>query len=580
MIYTFKKVKIFPFLLLLLFIGTAAIYSGCKKEKPEDNNPGTTNNNGITAEKTNVKTFEIINLKVNQTLSDKYNATFGSTAIELLKTSDSTLTFYVPDVTEGAYALKFELADINFNVTKTPEVNADQLVSVLFQNFDTKVSELNPVTNEEKSEVDSMNIFKQEILKVFNSLTEEQKRQTALFYEANKEVFKSFSDNVQNNFDAPTSLGKQSDCPRTDYKTFYDCTSANLANSYSNFKSSSREFVRMIAMAGAMGGVALKMSALGPVALGITAVGMSLPLSMAIYLGAVEVWPAWVKLRNDTYEYLKAPWIFREELFNSIQTEYGNDSYTDLNLDAGFRTLKSGDGDVTQNTGTFISALSSLNTYWEKLSSLFGKLPSFQSNQKNVTLTANEIKITNISNPYVKLFEQDGEKVKFKSTTGNEETFTYNIKVNKEGFVEEKTVDAKVLAGDPCTNGSMSAPVINNVQLECNSNNQIAMLISFTANGTGALISSGSGWCDPENTCYPVRLYFLNPGAPEYSIAYNGYNVRLKSGNSNNGVIEITIKNCISGKSAIESLESYYPGYKWKIELMNQCNQRSNQISL
>ena len=36
---------------------------------------------------------------------------------------------------------------------------------------------------------------------------------------------------------------------------------------------------------------------------------------------------------------------------------------------------------------------------------------------------------------------------------------------------------------------------------------------------------------------------------------------------------------CINGQSAAQSLESNYPNYEWKVELMNQCNQRSNQVS-
>ncbi|ANE51495.1 hypothetical protein [Flavisolibacter tropicus] len=121
------------------------------------------------------------------------------------------------------------------------------------------------------------------------------------------------------------------------------------------------------------------------------------------------------------------------------------------------------------------------------------------------------------------------------------------------------------------------APVINGITLDCASSG-IRFNVSFTAGGSGIIPSGGSGWCDPAETCYPVRLYFLNPGATEWSIAYNGYSASMVSGTVNQGVVGIYIKNCLSGKSAAESLQAYYTGYRWRVELMNRCNKRSNIV--
>jgi hypothetical protein len=128
-------------------------------------------------------------------------------------------------------------------------------------------------------------------------------------------------------------------------------------------------------------------------------------------------------------------------------------------------------------------------------------------------------------------------------------------------------------------NASTTPPVINSYALGCSSAGEIKIDVAFTANGPGILTGSGSGYCDPAQDCYPVRLYFLNPGATEWSIAYNGYSAKLLSGTVNNGVVEVSIyKNCLTGKSAGESLQAYYPNYQWKIELMNKCGQRSAQV--
>src|SRR5690606_12434708 len=83
----------------------------------------------VVAQKRNVRTYEIVNIIAHENLACKYSGTFGSVAVELLKTSDSTLTFYVPDVATGEAQLKFDLATIDFNVTKTQEINSDQLIT-------------------------------------------------------------------------------------------------------------------------------------------------------------------------------------------------------------------------------------------------------------------------------------------------------------------------------------------------------------------------------------------------------------------------------------------------------------------
>jgi hypothetical protein len=553
-----------------VILGMTAINS-CKK----DNGPEPDPDKSVTAEKTNVNTYEIINLIAHVNLADRYDATFSSIPIELLKTSDSTLTFYVPDIDEGEASLKFDLATINFNVTKTAEVDANQLIADITQNFDTQTGLLNPITQDEIAEVNSLSQYKQEVISLFNSLTEDEKRQAVLFYEANKEVFKSFASNSFANLDDSTIMNKQSECPRTNFKSFYGCTAGNLGDAAIDLKNASKEFLTMLALAGVS-------AYLAPASFGLSASGTVLALGTAGYLLITEVRPAALHFKHSLFPFLNANWIFSKALFQATTEVFQDQTSTSLNLAPKFRSMTSNDGNVNSGSGYFINAMTTLSEYWNKLTAIFGNVPTYQNTEEPANLATNEISISNISNSNVQYLGNTGQSVKFKSLSGNEENFSYNISVSKEGFVEEKTVTGKVLASDPCTNGTMTAPVITSVQLECNANNNIAILVSFTANGTGAVIGGGSGWCDPISNCYPTRLYFFIPGATEYSIASNSYYATLRSGNSNAGVIEITLSgsgSCTNGQSAAQSLESNYPNYEWKVELMNQCNQRSNQLS-
>ncbi|WP_018477005.1 Ig-like domain-containing protein [Pontibacter roseus] len=154
-----------------------------------------------------------------------------------------------------------------------------------------------------------------------------------------------------------------------------------------------------------------------------------------------------------------------------------------------------------------------------------------------------------------------------------------------------RKVDGTPLAGAPvlfsakalseCELGAISAPVITKVEFACDASNGVSILVSFRANGSGVL-TSGSyyGHCPQEQQCYPVRLYFWSPGAWQWENSSNGYDARLKSGTPNEGVVEIRFKkSCLSGKTPLETMKAFYPSYKWQIELMNRCNQRSARYS-
>jgi hypothetical protein len=567
------KKTLLLFLAVILFIGN----NSCKKST--DQNANTTSD--LQTQKTDVKTFEIVNIISHKSLDDKYTGTFGSKAIDIIKTSDTTLTFFVPNVEAGDATLNFSLGSIKFNVSKTIEVPVTQFITTFTQNFDTRINQVNPSTPNETARIDSSKKYKQDALALFNSLTNEQKREAILFYEANKNIFQTAINNTFSRFDTTTVMARQSDCPRTNYKDFYGCTADNLATSANELKKVSKEFLTMTAMATGSAAVGWKTFALGPLAWGITAVGTVLPAGVAIHLFFAEVQPAYLEFQSSLTPFLKANWIFSKAFTLSVIEVFQDQVSTNLNLTPKFRTITENDGNVNQGSSLLISAMSSLKEYWNKLNKFFGTFPTFTNSESSTTLATNEISVSNISNSNVQYLGNVGQSLKFKSVTGTEQTFNYKLTVNKQGFTEEKVLIGKVLAANPCSTGTTTAPTLSGVQVECNATNgRITILVPFTANGLGALIGGGSGWCDPLNTCYPTRLYFLSPGATDYSIAYNGYNVTLKSGNSNSGVVEITLNaSCQSGQTVAQALQATYPNYQWKVEMMNQCNQRSNQVS-
>jgi hypothetical protein len=264
-------------------------------------------------------------------------------------------------------------------------------------------------------------------------------------------------------------------------------------------------------------------------------------------------------------------------------------------IQAKYRSLMNTDN--ADSGSTISSIIENYNNLKEKYNGFVNALPSIlkpgyimnslKSTYQSTTRTIYNqyISITNVSNTNVKLEQlnqADGStKIKVTNTSDSDQTFTYDVNYTNSKFSNglTKTVYAKVLAANSCNEGTTTAPVITSVDFDCNAANEISILISFTANGSGILPYGDYGACDVSTLCYPVRLYFMTPGDTEYGVAANGYSARLKSGTVNSGVVEITIIYCQNGKTPLESLQANYPNYKWKVELINQCNQRSNQVS-
>ncbi|KAA9332370.1 hypothetical protein F0P96_12925 [Hymenobacter busanensis] len=439
--FSAKSTFLLPARLVAALFALLVLAGGCTKD-PADPAQDAPDDKKLTAEKSNVGTYELVNLKATGPVAAaRYTATFGSLPVELVKTGDSTLTFFVPEVSIGEQYLQFEKSKVRFVVAQTKDTDPAQLVTNLTTTLDAQLVALNPNTPAEVAEVNAIKQQKQDVLTLFNSLTPAQKRQTALFYEANKGVFKAFTNNVAATLDGPTVFRTQgqSNCPRTDFKAFYGCTADNLASAAGDLKNSSKKFLEMLLLGGAA-------AYLAPASFGLSAAAATLALGTAGYLLITEVRPAALQFKRALWPFLEANWIFGKGLYLYTVSEFNNNANTDLNLKPAFRPVAEGDGQVNAGTARFLGAMSALKGYWAKLTAVFGAVPSYNNSTAATTLAASNITVSGISNPNVQLVSQTGQQVKFKSLSGQPETFSYHLKVTKEGFVEEKDLTGKVLA--------------------------------------------------------------------------------------------------------------------------------------
>lgn len=406
------------------------------------------NQYGLVVQQQQVKTYEFTSVIAKTDLQERYPATFGDAEIELIRTSDTTLSFIVPDVTSGPQSLTFDLGRLEFSVTRTEVPEPDQLVGNVFSQFDKEISQLetDTVAMPDQQELEEAAAYKKEVMDFYNSLSVEEQRGAALFYEANKDMFAPFRSNVISTYDAPTVLIRsQSDCPTSDFKAFYSCTAGNLGQSIVEIRQGLRKLSQWVAYLAVLSEVAVFT---GPVGIGLTAVGTTLSMTAALYILATEVKPAFTRFRSNLIPFLRANWILGEATFLVVVEAFSNGIRTNLNLDAKFQSVSTGDAAVSSEVGFFIRTYNRINSLWDEFSQVFGSLPGFSQSEMPFEFEGDEVMISGISNDKVKLVSQNGEQVAFESSSEEEESFTFTITVKKEGFEQSETVNATIAPGE------------------------------------------------------------------------------------------------------------------------------------
>lgn len=568
--------------------------SSCSKEEEATQ----TEPISLSAEKNQYAPYEIVSIGASENLFTAQSFTAKINNIEIIIGSNENIaSFVLPNLSNGNYELNFSLNEKNYIVPITvyslsSVLNADQYFTEIQSGINQNINDLNLQITQLEQNATNPNEYanlQNDVIKytnllndyttAYNNLSAIEKQEFAKTMAANKASIDEYNDLTAALRSSTASLRNAQSVQ--DYETGVELSKVAYLSS---IVFTVAHIPAMITTAKLMASPIPWVSAGATLATGLIFVSYCINLDETI--------TASVNLTNKSLK----PFEF---ITQTSQTIYNNGVETASDIKAKYRSLINSDSNNAENGGTINTIVEKYNYFRDKYNEFINELPSIfrpsyvmtslksTYNSTTRSIYNQYVSITNTSNPNVTLqkFNQPDGSIKLKATTTatTAQTFTYDVNYTNSNFTNglTKTVNATVLPLDPCDQGTETAPTITGVQLECDANNALVILVSFTAEGSGVLINGGSGWCEPEDICYPTRLYFLSNGATEYSIAYNGYNVVLKSGTVNAGVIQITIYNCstcAAGQSASQSLEACY-GHDWKVELMNQCNQRSNQVS-
>lgn len=433
--------KLIPIVYVVSFTAIYMLFNSCNK-KTDDSKPIIPNNNAFVAEKTDVNTYEIVNLSTKLSTSAKYNGLFGTTPIALFKTSDSTVAFIVPDLSSGQYELQFDSTLIKFNLVKTQETNPDQLVTTIFESYDLYVSILPQNTEQDKAYIETLKKFKQDVSDNYNSQTTEQKKLTALFYTANKDLFKSFDENLTTNLDEPIQQRQLSECPETTKEEYGECV-AEILGSLAEYLNIA--FDKVI--------LPFEYNEISE---------WEIPFWSAIRLRLTEKHNI-IFFRDQLGIFIEKKWILNENLFDKVETVYADEAFTDMNIQASYRPIDPvKDEHFSSNIDNFFLQVSSLRYKWNILTFL-GPFPDYNKDVVPIRLQTDEIIISNISKPdEISIADRDGESVKFNNKTDQDVYFSFDILAKREGFFRTKTAVYVKVEADADSTAIYHAAVIGN----------------------------------------------------------------------------------------------------------------------
>lgn len=164
---------------LLIIATVLAVIVSCSKDDDGGSTP-------INADGGEVITSQLVKVKLPDTelSEEEYDGTFGQTPVKLLKTGEFELTFYTPSNEIGDAVLNIPALNATIRyISKQGALNGstDEVISALKNNLAAFSATLgdDSESNDLKVTLNNFNIY-------YDNLTDEEKKQAALFYQTNK----------------------------------------------------------------------------------------------------------------------------------------------------------------------------------------------------------------------------------------------------------------------------------------------------------------------------------------------------------------------------------------------------------
>lgn len=417
----------------LILVSLVSLSCSVDKEDTEENFPD--NGDRLTLQNTDVQTYQLVEIKAEGPISERYSGKIGDESVEIYKNSDSTVVFTVPKMSAGVHELKFGLGRINLEVEET--LLNEELKSYFDNIFE--YAEQGPFSDSSEDSQIQRN-FISETKELYSSLTEDEKKEVYYFWQAN--LYRYYSVREENSKpktgSGKSSSTKQESCPVTNYKERFTCEAGNFSL-YIDSKSIELKTILDLFQSAGVDTFQSHENFVNSVN------GKELYIVTAGFLFLVDTVPSFQIFANDLNTFLRYRWI-------STGVEYAdNHRYYDgvpvrHDIISGYRSIRHSDGDWSYGTALFTRSMERIRPYWREFGIILGRPKDYVQGMHWLAadLTKEHIVISDISNPNVEYIDHDDTWINFRNLTEEEQEFTYKVTVNNEGFSKSKVVDGKL----------------------------------------------------------------------------------------------------------------------------------------
>ena len=396
----------------------------------------------VTSDKYSVVPFETVTITIDEYVltDDIYYAQIYDKDIELIKISDSQVTFVMPLIPEGERILEWVIEgvthEIDYTISALEEIdNPEEIIMDYKEDIEEAFNELKLLSQQQNSGIEPANIqVIDQLLADFNQgfsdATEDEKQELAQIMKANPALFDFTSfDFSQLNDSMQTSK---------DYIS-WDRQLSRDAAIYAG-----------VVIAGVLTAEAFLASikVFNPWAFGISAAALVVEYAAIRYLHNKILTTAYKPFQFDIDGELRSDVI-----------EFDNETEYILGIDATYRTLFKDDQQSSEVIIELVANIDKVAGAWNTvkgyISGTTGTYPninektSYVTNSNSSSVYPQYISIENISNSNVQLANYSNEgavSVTFKTNSNESQDFTFDIVYRNPDFSEERiTVQSKII---------------------------------------------------------------------------------------------------------------------------------------
>lgn len=425
---------------IILFFGIIFLVLSCKEENEK---PSVQSKFILTLDNNELLPYQILHFKSDNIPFEENEIAIGTDTYYLYKTSDSTLSFILPELAKGKHTISSpDYEDFEIEVKEHQNYDLASLTSI----FQSKEEELESKMNFPgyfNDKIENKIKFSKDLSNLINNLSNQDKELFLEYYHANIDIFSDFIDDIINERDENYIFELENRiCEGENYKEFYNCTHEKFAHIYNRLNTGLINFnlnLNLQTILNPNNNWLEKPHNWSESDSKLNILGLSLYSLLNRINTDISTF------NRNTYSLSTRQIILSNKTFEEVKTKYTSNKYDDLDIFPYFATYNIDSNYYFENT---LLLYKSKKDYEEIAGSLINITDSIPKNvfhlDDNFLVKDIEVKAENISNPNVEWSGSKGKSIMFRNNLETEQSFTYDLIYKSQGQEVKKKINATI----------------------------------------------------------------------------------------------------------------------------------------